>query len=228
MYEPVKRLIDITLAGVLLVLTAPLQLLISGLVRKNLGSPVLFKQRRPGENEEIFQLVKYRTMKEPEPHEELLTEEARAATDEDRLTRFGVWLRSTSLDELPTLWNVLKGDMSLVGPRPLLVCYLDHYSAEERRRHDVRPGITGLAQVRGRENLSWREKFALDIEYVETRSLKLDFVILAQTFLPVLRREATAPPGLLVSPMFTGHDETTSDGDDADAPGATPRKSGLG
>jgi lipopolysaccharide/colanic/teichoic acid biosynthesis glycosyltransferase len=215
MYEPVKRLTDVTLAGVLLLLTAPLQVVIAALVRKNLGSPVVFTQKRPGKNEEIFELVKYRTMKEPEPRQGPMSDEDRAATDDDRLTDFGVWLRSTSLDELPTLWNVLKGDMSLVGPRPLLISYLDRYTPEERRRQEVRPGITGLAQVRGRENLSWPEKFALDVEYVDKRSLLLDLKILAQTVLPVLRREATAPPGLLVSPVFTGHDDNS---DSADGP----------
>jgi sugar O-acyltransferase (sialic acid O-acetyltransferase NeuD family) len=172
-YDPVKRFIDVAVAAVLLVVTAPIQLVVALLVRSKLGRPVLFRQPRPGQDEHVFELAKFRTMRELDPARDLVT-------DADRLTPFGHLLRSTSLDELPTLWNVLKGDMSLVGPRPLLVRYLDRYTPEQRRRHEVRPGITGLAQVSGRNALSWEEKFALDVEYVEKRGLLLDLKILAR------------------------------------------------
>jgi lipopolysaccharide/colanic/teichoic acid biosynthesis glycosyltransferase len=180
-YDPFKRVLDLIVAGALLALTLPLQGALAMLVRRKLGSPVLFRQDRPGRDEQIFELVKFRTMLEPDTARGLVT-------DEQRLTRFGALLRSTSLDELPTLWNVVKGDMSLVGPRPLLVRYLDRYSETQRRRHEVRPGITGLAQVSGRNAIAWDEKFAYDIEYVERRSLALDVSILARTVGNVLRR----------------------------------------
>jgi lipopolysaccharide/colanic/teichoic acid biosynthesis glycosyltransferase len=199
-YDPLKRLIDIVVAATALVVTAPVQLIVAGLVRKKLGTPVLFRQERPGRDEKIFELVKFRTMIEPDPERGLVSEA-------DRLTSFGTWLRSTSLDELPTLWNVLKGDMSLVGPRPLLVRYLPRYSSEERHRHDVRPGITGLAQVRGRESLDWSQKFAFDLEYVANRSLRLDLAIIIATLAPVLRRRGISPDGDVISPEFLGHDE---------------------
>ena len=181
-YDPWKRLIDIGASAVGLLLSAPLQLVIAALVRVRLGSPVLFRQERPGKDERTFTLIKFRTM--------LPVDETRGlVTDEDRMTRFGSLLRSTSLDELPTLWNVLKGDMSLVGPRPLLVKYLPLYSSEQRRRHEVRPGITGLAQVSGRNSISWDDKFAKDIDYVDNRSFILDCVIIARTVLGVLTKE---------------------------------------
>ena len=154
----------------LLLLTLPVQLVVAALVRLKLGSPVLFRQLRPGRDEEIFELVKFRTMTDVDASRGLVT-------DEQRMTRFGALLRSTSLDELPTLWNVVKGDMSLVGPRPLLVRYLDRYTPEQRRRHEVRPGITGLAQVSGRNALTWEDKFAKDREYVASRCFRLDFHI---------------------------------------------------
>jgi lipopolysaccharide/colanic/teichoic acid biosynthesis glycosyltransferase len=180
-YDPLKRVLDLVVSGAFLVLTLPLQGALAVLVRRKLGSPVLFRQERPGKDQRIFELVKFRTMLEPDAARGLVT-------DEQRLTRFGALLRSTSLDELPTLWNVVKGDMSLVGPRPLLVRYLDRYSATQRRRHEVRPGITGLAQVSGRNAISWDEKFAHDLEYVERRSLRLDFQILLKTVGGVLCR----------------------------------------
>ena len=181
-YDPLKRVLDLLVSGALLVLTLPLQGALAVLVRRKLGSPVLFRQERPGKDERIFELVKFRTMLEPDASRGLVT-------DEQRLTRFGTLLRSTSLDELPTLWNVVKGDMSLVGPRPLLVRYLDRYSATQRRRHEVRPGITGLAQVSGRNAIAWDQKFAHDLEYVERRSLALDVTILVRTVGNVLRRD---------------------------------------
>lgn len=181
-YDAVKRAVDVVLAAVGLVLTAPLQAVLAVLVRWRLGSPVLFRQQRPGKDEVVFELVKFRTMREPDSTRGLVT-------DADRLTPFGRLLRSTSLDELPSLWNVAKGDMSLVGPRPLLVRYLDRYSEEERRRHEVRPGITGLAQVSGRNAISWEARLALDVEYVDRRSLMLDAQILWRTVSGVLKRE---------------------------------------
>jgi lipopolysaccharide/colanic/teichoic acid biosynthesis glycosyltransferase len=197
LYDPVKRIVDVVMAAVLLIVTAPIQLIVAILVRSKLGTPVLFRQPRPGKDEQIFELAKFRTMREPDPARGL-------ATDADRLTPLGHVLRSTSLDELPTLWNVLKGDMSLVGPRPLLVQYLDRYTSDQRRRHEVRPGVTGLAQVSGRNALSWDEKFALDVEYVETRSLLLDLKILTRTVLKVVRREGIAAEGGPTMPEFMG------------------------
>src|SRR5699024_2331323 len=152
--------------------TAPIQIAVAAAVRINLGSPVLFRQQRPGKNERIFELAKFRTM---------LPVTEKHTTDEERLTKFGKFLRSTSLDELPSLWNVRRGDMSLVGPRPLLVEYIDLYTHEQARRHEVRPGITGLAQVRGRNELDWQDKFDLDVDYVDRRCLLLDLTILLQT-----------------------------------------------
>jgi len=196
-YDPLKRAIDIVAGAVGIVLTAPVQGLIALLVRRNLGSPILFRQQRPGKDEQIFELVKFRTMKDVDPESGLVT-------DEQRLTRLGTALRSTSLDELPTLWNVLMGDMSLVGPRPLLVQYLDRYSVEQRRRHEVRPGITGLAQVNGRNAIAWEEKFAKDIEYVDRRSLRLDLSILRRTAFGVLRRVGISAEGEVTMPEFKG------------------------
>jgi len=194
-YDPVKRAIDLVVGAVALAVSAPLQLVLAGLVRKNLGSPVLFRQKRPGKDEQIFELVKFRTMLEPDPDRGLVS-------DADRTTAFGAWLRSTSLDELPTLWNVVRGDMSLVGPRPLLVRYLDRYSPQERHRHDVRPGLTGLAQVNGRNMLGWPERLALDVRYVTDRSLRLDLTIIAATVSMVVRRRGVALDG--EEPEFLG------------------------
>lgn len=196
-YDPVKRAIDAGAAAVLLVLTAPVQVVVAALVRMKLGSPVLFRQRRPGKDEQIFEIVKFRTMRE--------VDQARGwVSDEQRLTRFGAVLRSTSLDELPTLWNVLRGHMSLVGPRPLLPRYLARYSPEQRRRHEVRPGVTGLAQVSGRNAISWEQKFAKDIEYVDHRSLTLDAHIVWGTFAQVFQRRGISAEGDVTMPEFMG------------------------
>jgi lipopolysaccharide/colanic/teichoic acid biosynthesis glycosyltransferase len=196
-YDSWKRFIDIVLSAIGLAVTAPLQLVIAGLVRINLGSPILFHQNRPGKEEQIFELVKFRTMAHANPSRGLVT-------DEQRLTPFGSALRATSLDELPTLWNVLRGDMSLVGPRPLLVKYLDRYSARHRRRHEVRPGITGLAQVSGRNAIAWDEKLEHDIAYVDQRSLVLDLKILWLTALSTVRREGIAAEGHATMAEFMG------------------------
>jgi len=180
-YSAVKRGGDVVAATAGLVVSSPVQAVVALLIRRNLGSPVLFRQQRPGKDERIFELVKFRTMRDPDPISGRLSDAA-------RLTPLGRFLRSTSLDELPTLWNVLRGDMSLVGPRPLLVEYLDRYSPDQRRRHAVRPGVTGLAQVSGRNALNWEEKFALDLEYVETFGLALDTRILLATLGSVVGR----------------------------------------
>lgn len=194
----VKRCVDIALAATILVLTSPIQAVVALAVRFNLGPPVLFRQQRPGRHGVPFTLVKFRTMRAAEG---AIT----SATDAERLTPLGGWLRSTSLDELPTLWNVLRGDMSMVGPRPLLMEYLDRYTPDEFRRHDVRPGVTGLAQVRGRNALSWTEKFAADIEYVEHLGPALDARILVATVVAVLSRDGISAQGAATMPAFEGH-----------------------
>ncbi len=196
-YDPLKRMIDIVVAVVGLVLTAPLQAGLAVLIARKLGRPVCFRQQRPGRFGEPFTLVKFRTMREPDP-------EAGLVTDTERLTPFGSALRSTSLDELPTLWNVLRGDMSLVGPRPLLMHYLERYTPEQARRHDVRPGITGLAQVGGRNSLNWDQKLWSDADYVARRSVWLDLRILARTVLAVTRRRGISAHGEATMPEFTG------------------------
>ena len=196
-YDPLKRVIDVVVGGLALVVSLPVQAAIAVLVRLKLGSPVLFRQPRPGKDERVFELVKFRTMVDPDPARGLVT-------DEERLTSFGAALRSTSLDELPTLWNVVRGDMSLVGPRPLLVRYLDRYSPAERRRHEVRPGVTGLAQVSGRNALTWADKFAQDVAYVDARSLRLDLRIIRRTVLQVVRRDGVAADGSVTMPEFEG------------------------
>ena len=192
-----KRVLDLAVAGPALVLSLPVQAVVAGAVRWRLGSPVLFSQQRPGLHGEVFTMRKFRTMRDADETRGLVT-------DEQRLTPFGSFLRSTSLDELPTLWNIVRGDMSLVGPRPLLVGYLDRYSPEQARRHDVRPGLTGLAQVSGRNALTWEERFALDIEYVDTRSLALDLRILWRTVATVLRREGITQEGHATMTEFMG------------------------
>lgn len=198
-YDPLKRAIDIVVASIIYVLTLPVQVVIAVLIRRKLGAPALFRQNRPGLNGELFELVKFRTMLEDPAAEG-------PASDDQRLTPFGRRLRSLSLDELPTLLNVIRGDMSLVGPRPLLVAYLDHYSSEQSRRHSVRPGVTGLAQVSGRNAVSWADKFRLDIEYVDGRSLTLDLEILVRTIAPVLTRRGINENGVSTVTEFKGND----------------------
>ena len=177
-----KRIIDIFLSLIFILLFWWLYIVIIILVKKKLGSPVLFEQERPGLNEKIFTMYKFRTMTdEKDKNGNLLP-------DKDRLTKFGRFLRSTSLDEIPELWNVLKGEMSLVGPRPLLVQYLSKYTKEEKRRHEVKPGITGWAQINGRNNTTWSDRFKNDVYYVENFSFLLDMKIIIQTFLKVIKR----------------------------------------
>ncbi|MGB1557618.1 MAG: sugar transferase [Oceanococcaceae bacterium] len=193
-----KRLLDILAASSGLLLLSPVLLLLAVCVRSRIGRPVLFRQRRPGLGGRAFEMVKFRTMTEARDDQgELLP-------DAERLPAFGRFLRSTSLDELPELWNVLRGDMSLVGPRPLLMEYLPLYSAEQARRHEVRPGITGWAQVNGRNALSWEEKFELDVWYVDHRSLWLDLRILWLTLSKVLRREGISAAGEVTMGRFQG------------------------
>lgn len=186
------------MTAVLLVLSAPVQLVVALVVKGTMGSPVLFRQQRPGKDEVPFTMVKFRTMKV------CANSQNGAADDASRMTSVGAFLRATSLDELPTLWNVLMGHMSLVGPRPLLMEYLPRYTAEQRRRHEVRPGVTGLAQVNGRNAITWEQKFALDAQYVATRSLRLDLRILVQTAGRVLKRSDIAAPGSVTMPEFMG------------------------
>ncbi|GAA0921536.1 sugar transferase [Virgisporangium aurantiacum] len=192
-----KRAIDAVLAAIALAALAPVLLVVAAAVAIALGRPVLFRQNRAGRGGEPFSVLKFRSMREPDPARGILS-------DADRLTPFGRFLRSTSLDELPSLWNVLRGDMSIVGPRPLPVAYLPRYSAEQARRHDVRPGITGLAQVCGRNSLSWEEKFALDVEYVEDASFALDLRILCATVGVVLRRDGISAAGEATAAEFRG------------------------
>lgn len=192
-----KRAFDLILTAPALVVSAPVQAVIAVAVARKLGRPVLFRQQRPGLDGRPFELVKFRTMLP-------VDESVGRVEDADRLTGFGRWLRATSLDELPTLWNIVKGDMSLVGPRPLLMRYLPRYSPEQARRHEVRPGLTGLAQVNGRNALTWEAKFALDVEYVDRQSLGLDLRILLATIMPVLRRDGISATGDVTMPEFMG------------------------
>ncbi|WP_370446133.1 sugar transferase [Cryobacterium sp. Y29] len=194
-YDIVKRALDIIGASIALVVTAPMQLVVAGAVAVQLGRPVLFRQERPGLNGRIFTLRKFRTMRNVSLAHGLVS-------DDERLTRFGRILRATSMDELPTLFNVVKGDMSMVGPRPLLVRYLSRYSSLENRRHEVRPGITGLAQVSGRNSLSWSRKFQLDVEYVDHRTFALDTSIVFRTLRSVVRREGVTAEGNAAMPEF--------------------------
>lgn len=194
----IKRAFDVLLSAMLLVAGSPLILALAVLVRLRLGSPVLFRQIRPGLHGRPFEMVKFRTMTDARDTTGALLPDA------DRLTPFGRFLRSSSLDELPEIWNVLKGEMSFVGPRPLLMDYLPLYSSEQARRHEVRPGITGWAQVNGRNTLSWEDKFRLDVEYVERQSLWLDLCILMQTALKVVKRDGISADGDATMPRFTG------------------------
>lgn len=182
----VKRPLDMVLSGGALLVLSPVLLVTAALVRTKLGSPVVFCQERPGKDEKIFKLYKFRTMTDERD------EDGNLLPDEVRLTKFGRLLRSTSLDELPELWNIFKGDMSIVGPRPLLVEYLPYYTDEERHRHDVRPGLTGLAQVNGRNNLTWEQKFDYDLQYVSSINFLLDVKIILMTAMKVVKRSDIA------------------------------------
>lgn len=202
MYDRViKRIIDLILSGIALVVLSPVYLILAILVRTKLGSPVLFSQERPGRNEKVFRMYKFRSMTDArDANGELLP-------DEERLTRFGAALRTTSLDELPELFNIFKGDMSIVGPRPLLVKYLPRYNERQRHRHDVRPGLTGWAQVNGRNAISWEQKFEYDVEYVEQESFLFDLKIIFMTVGKVLHRSGINQEGNATMEEFMGSEE---------------------
>ena len=194
----IKRILDVAISAAGLLLLSPVLIITALLVRVKLGSPVIFNQERPGLNGKIFKMYKFRTMTDERDNE------GKLLPDEQRLTHFGKILRSTSLDELPELWNILKGDMSLIGPRPLLVKYLPLYNERQSHRHDVRPGITGYAQVHGRNKLDWPERFEMDVYYVEHLSFKLDLSILADTVGVVLRRDGISSDTSTTMEEFRG------------------------
>lgn len=193
-----KRLFDILASAVGLLLLSPVIAVVAWQIRRKLGSPVLFRQARPGLDGKPFEMIKFRTMRDA------VDAQGNSLPDSERMTPFGSFLRASSLDELPELWNVLKGDMSLVGPRPLLMEYLSLYSLEQYRRHEVRPGVTGWAQINGRNALSWEEKFNLDVWYVDNRSLWLDLKILFLTIKKVVVRDGISAEGEVTMPKFTG------------------------
>ena len=194
----IKRLLDIIIASIALILLSPLYAFVAYKVKKNLGSPVLFRQVRPGLHGKPFEMIKFRTMKDA------VDAQGNPLPDSERLTPFGKMLRSTSLDEMPELWNVIKGDMSVVGPRPLLMEYLPLYNEEQAKRHNVRPGMTGHAQVNGRNAISWEEKFKLDTWYVENQSTVLDFKIMLKTVQKVIAKDDISAEGEATMTRFTG------------------------
>ncbi|MGL6419293.1 sugar transferase [Aeromonas allosaccharophila] len=196
-----KRLFDIVASFCALLLFSPIIALVAWKIRKNLGSPVLFRQTRPGLNGKPFEMVKFRTMKDATDLQ------GNILPDAERMTPFGNKLRSSSLDELPELWNVLKGEMSLVGPRPLLMQYLPLYSVEQARRHEVRPGVTGWAQINGRNAISWEDKFKLDVWYVDNHSFWLDFKILLLTVRKVITKDGINSKGHVTAEAFKGNDD---------------------
>ena len=193
-----KRLLDIIIASIALILLSPLYAIVAYKVKKNLGSPVLFRQVRPGLHGKPFEMIKFRTMRDA------VDAQGNSLPDSERLTPFGKMLRATSLDEMPELWNVIKGDMSVVGPRPLLMEYLPLYSPEQAKRHNVRPGMTGHAQVNGRNAIGWDEKFKLDTWYVDNQSTLLDFKIMFQTVHKVLAKDDISAEGEATMTRFTG------------------------
>lgn len=203
MYQKcIKRILDILLSFFALIILSPVLMIVAVLVRVNLGAPVLFRQQRPGKNERIFTLYKFRTMTDQKDLQ------GNPLPDELRLTRFGRFLRSSSLDELPELFNILKGDMSIVGPRPLLVEYLPLYNECQKKRHDVRPGLSGLAQVSGRNSITWEERFELDVQYVETMNLALDIKIIFLTLWKAfIKREGISGEGCITMENFTGGEQ---------------------
>ena len=201
-----KRLLDIIIASIALILLSPLYAFVAYKVKKNLGSPVLFRQVRPGLHGKPFEMIKFRTMRDA------LDAQGNSLPDSERLTPFGKMLRSSSLDEMPELWNVIKGDMSIVGPRPLLTEYLPLYNTEQAKRHNVRPGMTGHAQVNGRNAIGWEEKFKLDTWYVDNQSTLLDFKIMFKTVHKVLAKDDISAEGEATMTKFTGSKTDKIDG----------------
>ena len=200
-----KRLVDIIISLIALILLSPIFFIVMYKVRNNLGSPIFFLQERPGLNGKIFKMIKFRSMKDA------VDKNGHPLPDEERITPFGHKLRSTTLDEMPQLINVLKGDMSIVGPRPQLCEFMDHYTPEQMRRHEVKPGMTGLAQVSGRNNLSWEEKFALDVQYVDRKSILFDFKIMFKTVQVMLNKEGiNAPDQAVGASRFSSSDNVDS------------------
>lgn len=200
-----KRLVDILIAAIALIILSPIFVWVAYKVRKNLGSPIFFYQERPGQDAKIFNMIKFRSMLNA------TDKDGKPLPDDKRITPFGHKLRSTSLDEMPQLINVLKGEMSIVGPRPQMKDFLEHYTPEQMRRHEVKPGMTGLAQVSGRNNLSWEEKFALDVKYVEQRSLWLDFKIMFKTVKVMLIKEGINAPDQVVGAKRFSNKPNTSE-----------------
>ena len=201
-----KRLLDIIVASIALIFLSPIFLIVAYKVRKNLGSPIFFYQERPGKNGQIFKMMKFRSMKDA------FDKEGNPLPDDQRITPFGHKLRATTLDEMPQLFNVLKGDMSIVGPRPQMKDFLEHYTPEQMRRHEVKPGMTGLAQVSGRNNLSWEEKFELDAKYVDTHSIWLDFKIMFKTVEVMLKKEGINAPDQEVGAVrFSSQNDSQSE-----------------
>lgn len=196
-----KRILDFILSLIAIIILSPVLLIVAVLVRIKLGSPVIFKQQRPGKDEKIFTLYKFRTMTDKKD------ENGNLLPDSERLTKFGKVLRSTSLDELPELFNILKGDMAIVGPRPLLVEYLPLYNKEQKHRHDVRPGLTGLAQISGRNSISWEEKFKEDIIYVKNITFISDMKIILKTIIKVFKREGISQKNNVTIEKFKGNKE---------------------
>ena len=200
-----KRVLDVVIASTALILLSPVYFYVAYKVRKNLGSPVLFRQLRPGLHGKPFEMIKFRTMKDA------VDGQGNPLPDSERLTPFGKMLRASSLDEMPELWNVIKGEMSIVGPRPLLMEYLPLYNAEQAKRHNVRPGITGYAQVNGRNAISWEKKFEFDTWYVENQSLWLDFKIMLKTIRKVFAKDDISAEGEVTMTKFTGTPEQKND-----------------
>ena len=201
-----KRLVDIVIATTALILLLPIFIWVTYKVKKNLGSPVLFLQERPGKDGKLFKMIKFRSMKDA------FDKQGNPLPDHQRITPFGQKLRATTFDEMPQLINVLKGDMSIVGPRPQMKDFLEHYTSEQMRRHEVKPGMTGLAQVSGRNNLSWEEKFDLDVEYVDTHSIWLDFKIMFKTVEVMLKKEGINAPDQEVGAVrFSSQNDSQSE-----------------
>jgi len=201
-----KRLVDVVISLIALILLSPIFCWVAFKVRKNLGSPIFYLQERPGKDSKLFKMIKFRSMKDA------FDKEGNPLPDDQRITAFGHKLRATTLDEMPQLINVLKGDMSIVGPRPQMKDFLEHYTPEQIRRHEVKPGMTGLAQVSGRNNLSWEEKFDLDVEYVDTHSILLDFKIMLKTVKVMLKKEGINAPDQEVGAVrFSSQNDSQSE-----------------